>query len=134
MRKDGPLTFFNNLRVTSLHIKQVQPGFRFSLPVTDLFAMPSRSTIVMDDKNEGTYVTNAYLAEIAATDVTKIRADQRWHFDEKPDEDVITLFERYLWSMSTLVYECREKFDTVAPNSLVLPCSLNLRVWACGHR
>ena len=116
MRKDGLPTFFNNLRVTSFHIKQVQPGFQFSLPVADLFAMPSGSTIVIGDKNEGTYLTNASLAEVAATDVTKIHADQRWHFDEKHDEDVITLCQRYLSSMSTLVYECREKFDNVAPN------------------
>jgi hypothetical protein len=116
MRKDELLTFFNALRVTSFHIKQVQPGFRFSLPVADLFAMPSGSTVMMGDKNEGTYLTNASVAEGAATDVTKIRAEQRWHFDEKSDEDVITLCERYLSSMSTLVYECREKFDTVAPN------------------
>ena len=116
MRKDGLLTFFNNLRVTSIHIKQVQPRVRFSLPVADLFSMPSGSTIVTGDKNEGIYLTNASVAEVAATDVAKIRADQRWLFDEKPDEDVITLCERYLSSMSTLVYECREKFETVTPN------------------
>ena len=116
MRKDELLTFFNALRVTSLHIKQVQPAFRFSLPVADLFAMPSGSTVIMGDKNEGTYLTNASVAEGGATDVTKICAEQRWHFDEKSDEDVITLCERYLSSMSKLVYECREKFDTVAPN------------------
>ncbi len=75
MRKDELLTFFNALRVTSFHIKQVQPGFRFSLPVADLFAMPSGSTVMMDDKNEGTYLTNASVAEGAATDVTKIRAE-----------------------------------------------------------
>lgn len=84
--------------------------------MADLFAMPSGSTIVMGDKNEGTYLTNASVAEVAATYVTKIRADQRWHFDKKPDEGVITLCERYLSSLNTLVYECREKFDTVAPN------------------
>jgi hypothetical protein len=116
MRKDGLLTFFNNLRVTSIYIKQVQPRVRFSLPVADLFSMPSGSTIVMGDKNEGTYLTNASVAEVAATDVVKIRADQRWLFDEKPDEDVITLCERYLSGMSTLVYKCREKFETVTPN------------------
>jgi hypothetical protein len=116
MRKDGLLTFFNNQRVTSFHIKQVQPRFRFSLPVADLFVMPSGSTIVIGDKNEGTYLTNASVAEEAANDVTRICADQRWHFAEKPDEDVITLCEKYLSSMSTLVYKCREKFDTVAPN------------------
>jgi hypothetical protein len=54
MRKDGLLTFLNNLRVTSIHIKQVQPRVRFSLPVADLFSMASGSTIVMGDKNEGT--------------------------------------------------------------------------------
>jgi hypothetical protein len=116
MRKDGLLTFFNNLRVTSIHIKQVQPRVRFSLPVADLFSMPSGSTIVMGDKNEGIYLTNASVAEVAATDVAKIRPDQRWLFDEKPDEDVITLCERYLSSISTLVYKCREKFETVTPN------------------
>jgi hypothetical protein len=55
----------------------------------------------MGDKNEGTYLTNASVAEVASIDVAKIRADQRWLFDEKPDEDVITLCERYLSSMST---------------------------------
>jgi len=84
--------------------------------MADLFAMPSGSTIVMGDKNEGTYLTNASVTEVAATYGTKIHAEQRWHFDEKPDEDVITLCERYLSSMSALVYECKEKFDTVAPN------------------
>ena len=76
MRKDGLLTFFNNLRVTSFHIKQVQPRVQFSLPVADLFSMPSGSTIVMGDKNEGAYLTNASVAEVAATSVAKIRADQ----------------------------------------------------------
>jgi hypothetical protein len=115
MRKDGLLTFFNNLRVTSFHIKQVQPRVQFFTSCEDLFSMPSGSTIVMGDKNEGAYLTNASVAEVAATDVAKIRADQRWLFDEKPDEDVITLCERYLSSMSTLVYECRENFETVTP-------------------
>ena len=116
MRKDGLLTFFNNLRVTSIHIKQAQPRVRFSLPVADLFSMASGSTIVMGDKNEGNCLTNASVAEVAATDVAKIRAEQGWLFDEKPEEDVITLCERDLSSMSTLVYECREKFETVTPN------------------
>jgi hypothetical protein len=84
--------------------------------VADLFSMPSGITIVMGDKNEGIYLTNASVAEVAATDVAKIRPDQRWLFDEKPDEDVITLCERYLSSISTLVYKCREKFETVTPN------------------
>src|SRR5215210_1128258 len=116
MRKDGLHTFFNNLRVTSIHIKQVQPIVQFSLPVADLFSMPSGSTIVMGDKNEGTYLTNASVAEVASTDVAKIRADPRSLFDEKPDEDVITLCERYLSSMSTIVHKCREKFETLTPD------------------
>lgn len=61
--------------------------------------MPNGSTIVLGDKKEGTYLTSLSVADVAAT-----------------DENVITLGERYLSSMSTLVYECREKFDTVAPN------------------
>jgi hypothetical protein len=35
--------------------------------------MPSGSTIVMGDKKEGTYLTNASVARVAATDVAKIR-------------------------------------------------------------
>lgn len=93
--------------------------------------MPSGSTIVMGDKKEGTYLTNASVAEVAASDATKIRAIQKWYFDEKSDEDVITLCERYLSSMSMLVYDCREKFDTVAPNWLLLPYTLKMRVWTC---
>lgn len=116
MRKDGLLTVFNNLRVISFHIKPVNLRFQFSLPMADLFAMPSGSTVVMGDKNEGPYFTKTSVAEVAATDVTKIRADKRWNFDEKPDEDVITLCERYLSSMNTLIYECSKKFGTVAPN------------------
>jgi hypothetical protein len=42
--------------------------------------MASGSTIVMGDKNEGTYLTNASVAEVAATDVTKKCAEQRWLF------------------------------------------------------
>jgi hypothetical protein len=57
--------------------------------------MASGSTIVMDDKNEGKCLTDAPVAEVAAIDVAKIRAEQRWLFDEKPEEDVITLCERY---------------------------------------
>jgi len=33
--------------------------------------MPSGSTIVMGDKKEGTYLTNASVAEVAATDVIR---------------------------------------------------------------
>ncbi len=116
MRKDKVLTFFNNLRVTSIHKKPVKPRFRSSFSLADVFSMPSGSTIELGDKKEGTYLTNVSVAEIAPADVTKIRAEQTWHFDEKPDEDVITLCERYLSRLSTLVYECREKFDSVAPN------------------
>ena len=74
MRKDALLTFFNNLRVTSIHTKTGPTRVRFSLPVADLFSMASGSTIVMGDKNEGTCLTNASVALVAATDVTKIRA------------------------------------------------------------
>jgi hypothetical protein len=34
--------------------------------------MPSGSTNVMGDKKEGTYLTNASVAELAETDVSKI--------------------------------------------------------------
>ena len=79
--------------------------------------MASGFTIVMRDRKEGTYLTTASVAEeAAATDFIKVHEDQTWHFDEKPDEDVITLCERYLSSMSTLVYEFREKYATVASN------------------
>jgi hypothetical protein len=116
MRKDKVLTFFINLRDISIHQKPVKPRFRFSFSLADVFAMPSGSTIELGDKKEGTYLTNAPVAKIAPADVTKIRADQTWYFDEKPDEDVITLCERYLSRLSMLVYECRERFDTIAPN------------------
>ena len=43
-------------------------------------------------------------------------ADQTLSFDEKPEEDAISLCERYLSRLNTLVYLCRKKFDTVAPN------------------
>jgi hypothetical protein len=33
--------------------------------VADLFSMASGSTIAMGDKNEGTYLTNASVAEVA---------------------------------------------------------------------
>jgi hypothetical protein len=69
--------------------------------------MPSGSTIVLGDKKEGTYLTNAYVAEVATKGATKIYAIQKWYFNVKPDEDLITLCEKYLSSMSTLVYECR---------------------------
>ena len=42
--------------------------------------MASGSTIVMGDKNEGTYLTNASVAEVAATDGIKKCAEQRWLF------------------------------------------------------
>jgi hypothetical protein len=104
------------MRDISIHQKPVKARFQFSFSLADVFAMPSGSTIELGDKKEGTYLTNASVAKITPTDVTKMRADQTWHFDEKPDEDVITLCERYLSRLSTLVYECREKFDTIAPN------------------
>ena len=39
--------------------------------------MASGSTIVMGDKNEGNCLTNASVAEVAVTDVAKIRAQNR---------------------------------------------------------
>ncbi len=74
--------------------------------------MPSGSTIVLGDKQEDPYLTNASVAGVPATDVTKLHSIQKWYFDIKPDEDVISLCERYLSNMSAQVYECREKFDT----------------------
>jgi hypothetical protein len=116
MRKDGLLTFFKELRNTSIHQKTVNPRFQSSFTVGDLFAMPSGSTIVLGDNKKATYLTNASIAEVATKGVTKIHAIQKWYFDEKSDEDLITLCERYLSSRNMLVYECREKFDIVAPN------------------
>lgn len=115
MRKDKLLKFFLELRNTSIHQKQVNPNVLFSFNVTDLFSMTSGSTIVLGDKKEGPYLTNASVGEIAGTDVTKLQSIQKWYFDAKRDEDVITLCERYLSNMNTRVYECREKFDAT-PN------------------
>jgi hypothetical protein len=77
--------------------------------------MPSGSTIVLGDKKEGPYLTNASVGGIAGTGVTKLQSIQKWYFDANRDEDVITLCERYVSNMSARVYECREKFDA-APN------------------
>jgi hypothetical protein len=77
--------------------------------------MPSGSTIVLGDKKEGPYLTSASVGGISGTDVTKLQSIQKWYFDAKRDEDVITLCERYLSNMSARVYECREKFGA-APN------------------
>ena len=77
--------------------------------------MPSDSTIVLGDKKEGSYLTNASVVGVAETDVTKLHSIQKWHVDAKPDEIVITLCQRYLSNMSARVYACREKFDA-APN------------------
>jgi hypothetical protein len=78
--------------------------------------MPSGSTIVIGDKKEGPYLTNAPVGGVAASDVTKLHSTQKWYFNEEPDEDVITLCERYLSNISARVYDCREKFDAAAPN------------------
>jgi hypothetical protein len=78
--------------------------------------MPSGSTIVIGDKEEGPYLTNGPVVTEAATDVTKLHSTQKWYFNAEPDEDVITLCERYLSNMSARVYDCREKFGAAAPN------------------
>jgi hypothetical protein len=115
MRKDKLLKFFLELRNTTIHQKQVNPNVQISFNLTDLFSMPSGSTIVIGDKKEGPYLTNASVGGIPGTDVTKLQSIQKWYFDAKRDEDVITLCERYLSNMSAMVYEGREKFDA-APN------------------
>lgn len=83
MRKDKLLTFFFNMRDVSIHQKSVNPRFWSSFSVAIVFAMPSGSTIVPDDKR-GTYLTNVSVAEVAPTDVTKIRPVQTWP-SEKPE-------------------------------------------------
>jgi len=63
MEKDKPLTFLKELRKNYQSIKKrsiLDSNLPFS--VADLFAMPSGSTIVMRDKKEGTYPTNASIA------------------------------------------------------------------------
>jgi hypothetical protein len=64
--------------------------------------MLSGSTSVLADKNEDAYLTSASVAEVAATDVTKIHRIQKWYFDEKSDENVIPLCERYLSNMVSM--------------------------------
>ena len=116
MREDKLLNFFKELRNTSIQQKQVNPRIQVSFSVTDLFSMPSGSTIVIGDKEEGPYLTNGPVVAEAATDVTKVHSTQKWYFNAEPDEDVITLCERYLSNMSARVYDCREKFGAAAPN------------------
>ncbi|HEX6281729.1 MAG TPA: hypothetical protein VFZ67_05830 [Nitrososphaera sp.] len=58
MKNDKLITFFINLRDISIHEKPVKPGFRFSFSFPDVFAMPSGSTIELDEKKESTYLTN----------------------------------------------------------------------------
>jgi hypothetical protein len=73
MEKDKPLTFLKELRKNYQSIKKkVNTRFQSLISVADLFAMPSGSTIVMRDKKEGTYLTNASIVELAATAVTQI--------------------------------------------------------------
>jgi hypothetical protein len=73
MEKDKPLTFLKELRKNYQSIKKkVNTRFQSLISVADLFAMPSGSTTVMGDKKEGTYLTNASVAELAETDVSKI--------------------------------------------------------------
>jgi hypothetical protein len=103
MEKDRVLTFFKKLRNVSIHQKQDNPRFQSSFAVADFFAMLSGSTSVLGDKNEDAYLTSASVAEVAATDVTKIHRIQKWYFDEKSDENVIIpLCERYLSIMVSM--------------------------------
>jgi hypothetical protein len=50
------------MRNTSIHEKPVNPKFQSSFTVADLFAIPIGSTIELDDKKEGTYLTNQSVA------------------------------------------------------------------------
>jgi hypothetical protein len=100
MEKDRVLTFFKELRNTSIHQKQDNPRFQFSFTVIDLLAMLSGSTIALGDKKEDAYLTSASVAEAAATDITKIHRIHKWYFfDENSDENVIPLCERCLSNM-----------------------------------
>lgn len=110
MRKDSLYKFFLDLRNTTIHQKQVNPRIQVSFNVTDLFSMPSGSIIVLGDKQEGPYVTNGSVAKVPASESIKSRSIQKWYFDVKPDEDVISLCESYLSKVSAIVYECREKW------------------------
>jgi len=113
MNNDGDFGFFNHLRVATIHKKPVVPHKKTEIGISETIAVSESITIRVIDK-EGNVVSEQTLEsepkENKPSQETKVTVKHSWYFEERPNDDLLELWNKYIQKIEKLVEECEKQF------------------------
>ena len=116
MKNDSDFQLFNILRVDTTHLRPFNTPSRYATLFPEGMTISAASNTVIplgkvDDKGN-LVIDNKSPITINGKPVTNIKRSTTWKyfFTDRPNEDAITICERYFQNLKELVTECHDTF------------------------
>jgi len=113
MANDEDFKFFNDLRVATIHKKPVVPHKKTEIGIYETIVVSDSVTIRVIDK-EGNVVSEQTIEskpkENKPSQETKVIVKHSWYFEERPNDDLLELCNKYIQKIEKLVDECEKQF------------------------
>jgi len=115
LEEDGDLKFFNKLRVDTEHIRPFNtPTTRYTTVFKGGLSIPAGTTVEIPFGRVAAgqiVVSDEAAAMVDGRPVPIERSTTRaYYFTDRPEEDAITLCQKYFQKVKELVIECEQKF------------------------
>jgi hypothetical protein len=115
MKNDSDFQLFNILRVDTTHVRPFNTPSRYTTLFQEGLSISGSKTVIplgkADDKGN-LVIDNKSPITINGKPVTNIKRSttRRYFFTDRPNEDAITICERYFQKLKELVTECYDTF------------------------
>ena len=111
MNNDGDFRFFNDLRVATIHKKPVVPHKKTEIGISETIAISESITIRVIDK-EGNVISEqtSEPKETKPPQEKEVTVKHSWYFEERPNDDLLGLCNKYIQNIEKLVEECEKQF------------------------
>jgi len=113
MANDKDFEFFNKLRVATIHKKPVVPHKKIKISISETIATSESITIRVIDK-EGNVVSEQTVKsepqKNKPSQETEVTTKHSWYFEERPNDDLLELCNKYIQKIEKLVEECEKQF------------------------
>jgi hypothetical protein len=113
LRADTRMSFFNEKRVETIHIRPLAPAAHVLVEVHEVIHMTDAILVQLMDK-DGKVIEERRSESSPAPPPTPLgeprppRIEWRWHFDELPDIEVVTASEEQLRKLRRVLDECED--------------------------
>lgn len=114
MEQCEDLTFFNKLRVATIHKAAVRPSRKAEAGISDTMNISDSIAVRLIDKDGN--VVSEYKSEPTQSDRprhTEVDIRYSWYFEERPGDEGVELCMSYVEYLRNLVEECEGKFTGV---------------------